>query len=78
MALKFLDHSITPAVRAAQAHYYGAGRKLPPAPERELLTPEETDFLASRDSFYLPTITEDDWPYLQHRGGPPGFGKVLG
>ncbi len=65
-------------MRAAQAHYYGAGRELPPAPERDLLTAEETDFLATRDSFYMATITEDDWPYLQHRGGPAGFVKVLG
>lgn len=78
MALKFLANSLTPAVRAAQAHYYGAGRKLPPAPERDLLTAEETDFLAARDSFYMATITEDHWPYLQHRGGPTGFVKVLG
>lgn len=77
MALKFLANSITPAVRAAQARYYGASRDLPPAPERDLLTPEETDFLAARDSFYMATVTENDWPYIQHRGGPPGFVKVL-
>jgi predicted pyridoxine 5'-phosphate oxidase superfamily flavin-nucleotide-binding protein len=78
MALKFLETVTTPAVRAAQARYYGAGRKLPPAPERDALTAEETDFLGARDSFYMATVTEDGWPYVQHRGGPPGFVKVLG
>jgi hypothetical protein len=78
MALKFLTTTITPSAQAAQAHYYGSARKLPPAPERDLLTEEETDFLAARDSFYMATVTEDGWPYVQHRGGPPGFVKVLG
>ena len=78
MALKFLATTITPSVLAAQAHYYGSARKLPPAPERDLLTAEEAGFLAARDSFYMATVTEDGWPYVQHRGGPPGFVKVLG
>jgi predicted pyridoxine 5'-phosphate oxidase superfamily flavin-nucleotide-binding protein len=78
MALHYLATTATRSVRAAQAHYYGAARQLPPAPERDLLTTEETDFLATRDSFYLATVTENGWPYMQHRGGPPGFLKVLG
>lgn len=78
MALNYLATTGTPSVRAAQAHYYGAARQLPPAPGRDLLTAEETDFLATRDSFYLATSTENGWPYVQHRGGPPGFLKVLG
>ena len=78
MALKFLATTLTPAVRAAQTHYYGHSRQLPPAPNPDLLTAEEADFLTSRDSFYMATVTEDAWPYVQHRGGPPGFLKVLG
>ena len=78
MTLKYLATTITPSVRAAQAHYYGRTPKLPPAPERDTLTAEETEFLAARDSFYMATVTEDAWPYVQHRGGPPGFLKVLG
>lgn len=78
MALKFLETVSTPAVKAAQAHYYGAGRKLPQAPAVDQLTAEETDFIAKRDSFYMATITENGWPYMQHRGGPAGFLKVLG
>lgn len=78
MALKYLTTALTPSVRAAQAHYYGGARQLPTAPERDDFTAEETDFIAARDSFYLATVTEDGWPYVQHRGGPPGFLKVLG
>jgi uncharacterized protein len=37
----------------------------------------ESDFIAARDSFYIASITADGWPYIQHRGGPPGFLKVL-
>ena len=41
------------------------------------LGPAEAAFLAARDSFYLATVSETGWPYVQHRGGPPGFLKVL-
>jgi uncharacterized protein len=34
--------------------------------------------IASRDSFYMATVSETGWPYVQHRGGPLGFLKVLG
>ncbi len=37
----------------------------------------ERDFIAARDSFYLASVTADGWPYVQHRGGPRGFLKVL-
>lgn len=37
----------------------------------------EAAFIAMRDSFYMATVTEDGWPYVQHRGGPRGFLKVL-
>jgi uncharacterized protein len=33
--------------------------------------------IATRDSFYMATVSETGWPYVQHRGGPPGFLKVL-
>jgi hypothetical protein len=35
-------------------------------------------FIEQRDSFYMATMNEDGWPYIQHRGGPKGFLKVLG
>jgi len=41
------------------------------------MTPDVRDFLAERDSFYLATVSETGWPYVQFRGGPPGFLRVL-
>lgn len=41
------------------------------------LTGDESHFLAERDSFYIATISETGWPYVQHRGGPKGFLKTL-
>jgi uncharacterized protein len=38
----------------------------------------EQQFIAARDSFYLASVTSEGWPYVQHRGGPAGFLKVLG
>lgn len=37
----------------------------------------EAAFISSRDSFFLGTVSETGWPYVQHRGGPPGFLKVI-
>jgi predicted pyridoxine 5'-phosphate oxidase superfamily flavin-nucleotide-binding protein len=37
----------------------------------------ETEFISARDSFYMSTVTPDGWPYIQHRGGPTGFLKVI-
>jgi predicted pyridoxine 5'-phosphate oxidase superfamily flavin-nucleotide-binding protein len=44
---------------------------------RDALGPMELDFIARRDSFYLASVTADGWPYVQHRGGPKGFLRVL-
>lgn len=41
------------------------------------LTPLEMEFIGWRDSFYQATVGENGWPYVQHRGGPPGFLKAL-
>ena len=40
-------------------------------------TENEAAFIAARDSFYLASISESGWPYVQHRGGPVGFVKIL-
>jgi predicted pyridoxine 5'-phosphate oxidase superfamily flavin-nucleotide-binding protein len=37
----------------------------------------EAEFISQRDSLYMATVSESGWPYVQHRGGPPGFLKVL-
>lgn len=40
-------------------------------------SPREAEFIAERDSFYMASVGEDGWPYVQFRGGPPGFLKLL-
>ncbi len=69
---------LTPTVRKAQEHYFGKSQHVEGAPERDALTGDETVFIESRDSFYMATVTENGWPYVQHRGGPPGFLRVVG
>ena len=44
---------------------------------RSEITPELADFIAAQDSLFLGTSTADGQPYIQHRGGPPGFVQVL-
>jgi predicted pyridoxine 5'-phosphate oxidase superfamily flavin-nucleotide-binding protein len=53
---------------------YAAARALP-APAG--LGEAEIEFLSRRDSFYLATVGANGWPYVQHRGGPAGFVKVV-
>ncbi|OAI55858.1 pyridoxamine 5'-phosphate oxidase [Verrucomicrobiaceae bacterium SCGC AG-212-N21] len=77
MADRYMNTVLTPAVLDAERHYYG--RTYPPvddAPARNAFTADEAAFIAARDSFYMATITENGWPYLQHRGGPTGFLRV--
>lgn len=45
--------------------------------DHDRLGPDEAAFLTERDSLYMATIGETGWPYVQHRGGPPGFVRVL-
>ncbi len=81
MARAFAEIAFTPAVRAAQQRQGSAAaydRFL--APETypaNLLCPEQTAFIAARDGFYQATVSETGWPYVQFRGGPAGFLKVL-
>jgi predicted pyridoxine 5'-phosphate oxidase superfamily flavin-nucleotide-binding protein len=44
----------------------------------DVLGPREAEFIAARDSFYMASVTRDGWPYVQHRGGPKGFLRLLG
>ena len=73
------DLTFTPAVLAMQEkmgsrdHY----AKIEGVERRITLTAEEEQFIAQRDSFYLSTVGENGWPYVQHRGGPAGFLTVL-
>ncbi len=38
---------------------------------------KETAFIHARDSFYMASVSQTGWPYVQHRGGPIGFMRVL-
>lgn len=77
MAGRYLETYFTPNVHAAQQHYFGRSQQLPPQPESDPLTGDEAAFVHARDSFYMATVSENGWPYIQHRGGEPGFLKVL-
>jgi hypothetical protein len=73
---RFYVETFTPEVREAQRHYNGRDYQ-PDAPEREALGPAEMEWIARRDHFYLATVNSAGWPYVQHRGGPPGFLRAL-
>jgi len=77
MAEKYLEIVVTPAVARAQELYFGRAINVGDAPERDPLTADEQSFIAARDSFYMATITETGWPYVQHRGGKSGFLRVI-
>ena len=74
------DIAFTPAVKAVQDRL---GSR--PSYEkmergrgwRNTITPELAEFLAEQDSFYLGSASTNGQPYIQHRGGPKGFLKVL-
>ena len=79
MAYQFLDTVSTPGVRAAQAAYGSREHweRFKGHRASDRFGEDETAFIATRDSFYMATVSETGWPYVQHRGGPPGFLKVL-
>jgi uncharacterized protein len=79
MTYDFLNIASTPTVRAAQATN-GSGEfwaNFKGDRPSDRFTPAEAAFIAERDSFYMATISENGWPYVQHRGGPPGFIRIL-
>ena len=77
MAATYLDLMFTESVRRAQTQYYGRAGNIAGAPERDPLGEAEAEFIADRDSFYLGSVSENGWPYIQHRGGPQGFLRVI-
>jgi predicted pyridoxine 5'-phosphate oxidase superfamily flavin-nucleotide-binding protein len=79
MSNAFLEIATTPAVRAAQAANGSAGLYDAIVPRRptNIFGSAEVEFIAERDSFYMASVSETGWPYVQHRGGPPGFLRPL-
>jgi len=80
MPSNFAKIAFTPAVKAAQTLYGGraANERFERTDEPgDTLGPVETASIEARDSFFQATVNKNGWPYVQHRGGPPGFLKVL-
>ncbi len=80
MAEPVSDLAFTPAVKAWQERLgsrAGYARMAEKRDWRDSVTPELEAFLGERDSFYLATASAEGRPYIQHRGGPAGFLKVL-
>ena len=76
----FGEIAFTRAVQAAQERDGSRdayARVADPSRRPAGLGSAEADFLRATDSFYLATVSETGWPYVQHRGGPPGFLKVV-
>jgi predicted pyridoxine 5'-phosphate oxidase superfamily flavin-nucleotide-binding protein len=74
------DIAFTPAVKAIQKRKGSRGsyaRMEQGGGWQTTITPELVAFLAELDSFYLGTATAEGQPYIQHRGGPPGFLKAI-
>lgn len=80
MTHRFLEIATTPAVKAAQeaqGSRRSYARQEEGEPHHDRLGEAEAGFIATRNSFYLASVSETGWPYLQHRGGPAGFLRVL-
>jgi uncharacterized protein len=79
VAYGFLDIASTPSVKAAQAANgsgdYWANFHRQRTYDR--FTDAEAQFIAQADTFFIATVSENGWPYVQHRGGPPGFLRML-
>lgn len=80
MGHRFMELAFTPGVIAAQeaqgSRRAYEGFDAGPA-YNDVIGPHEADFIRDRDSFYLATVGETSWPYIQHRGGPIGFLQPL-
>jgi predicted pyridoxine 5'-phosphate oxidase superfamily flavin-nucleotide-binding protein len=80
MGNRFAEIAFTPAVRAEQERHGSRdnySRFLEGEPWNEKLSAKEVDFIRARDGFYLASVSETGWPYVQFRGGAPGFLRVL-
>jgi predicted pyridoxine 5'-phosphate oxidase superfamily flavin-nucleotide-binding protein len=82
MAYKFAEIAFTPTVKSVQAAMgsrdaYAKREARPDSDPRDTLGENERAFIEARDSFYMATVSETGWPYVQHRGGPVGFLRML-
>ncbi|MCE8004108.1 pyridoxamine 5'-phosphate oxidase family protein [Billgrantia ethanolica] len=80
MTRAFKTLTYTPSVRAAQARYGSREATKPVDPAeagRDVLGAPVREFIAAQDHFFMASVGENGWPYVQHRGGPPGFLQCL-
>ena len=80
MGNRFGEIAFTPAVRAQQEAHGSRGsyaRFSEGEPWNDRLGAKEIEFVQARDGFYLASVSETGWPYVQFRGGAPGFLRVL-
>jgi predicted pyridoxine 5'-phosphate oxidase superfamily flavin-nucleotide-binding protein len=79
MPRSFADIAFTPSVQALQQKYGSRTQyaRMQAHASDAPLTDRERGFLGQADSFYIATVGETGWPYVQHRGGPRGFVRVL-
>jgi len=81
MPRAFAELSFTPSVLALQERHGSANSYAkflePDADRGDRLGPREADFVARMDGFFQATVSETGWPYVQFRGGPHGFLKIL-
>jgi predicted pyridoxine 5'-phosphate oxidase superfamily flavin-nucleotide-binding protein len=80
MSHQFSTLTFTPSVKEVQTEMGSrrAGEMLNQrGPENDRLGPDEKLYISLRDGFYMATITESGWPYIQFRGGPEGFLNVV-
>lgn len=79
MNQNFTKFAFTDSVKKEQERY-GTRRsyaRMEASGDRYVLSDAETSFIHSRDSFYMATVGENGWPYVQFRGGPRGFLQVI-
>ena len=80
MRNRFIELTATPAVIAAREANGSASAYAFSAEDEAVnnrLSEREAAFIGARDSFYMATVSATGWPYIQHRGGPAGFVKIL-
>ena len=79
MNQNFTKFAFTESVKEVQNHYgtRHSYERMESSGDRFILTENEISFIQSRDSFYMGTVGENGWPYVQFRGGPNGFLKVV-
>ena len=80
MSRAFADITFTPSVQAAQSHYGSRRSNLgfeSTNERQDELTEFETEFIQRMDGFFQATVGETGWPYVQFRGGPSGFLRVI-